>query len=300
MSLRGRRWKEESGPGAGRRTPGRLVRRRGERNASCFTPPSFRKSFAAGGTCSCFSPITRRQALFSSAALSESFPGAVFWYGSSLPEKKKAETYFRARAEGGRLILGNKSCVFLPLLDNGLVIIERPEEDEYRNEEAFRFNAVRLAVRRAEIEGVRAVLGSAAPPLEVLKWAAEGVVDVVEGRPIERPPVLSMRGDKSRGAPFVRARRNDMRHKGGPGSMRKCRYPYAAKVLCGKPFLRRVRPTASLPDLRGRRRSATIRQGRRWPAAAARAFSLMKSGVPTAAPNPSCSSRSARNTWRRG
>jgi primosomal protein N' (replication factor Y) len=136
---------------------------------------------------------------FFSRSLTESFPGAVFWYGSSLPEKKKAETYFRARAEGGRLILGNKSCVFLPLLDNGLVIIERPEEDGYRNEEAFRFNAVRLAVRRAEIAGVRAVLGSAAPPLEVLKWAAEGVVDVVEGRPIERPPVSSMRGDKNGG-----------------------------------------------------------------------------------------------------
>ncbi len=136
---------------------------------------------------------------FFSRALSESFPGAVFWYGSSLPEKKKAETYFRARAEGGRLILGNKSCVFLPLLDNGLVIIERPEEDGYRNEEAFRFDAVRLAVRRAGIEGVRAVLGSAAPPLEFLKWAAEGVVDVVAGRPIEQPPLLSMRGDKNGG-----------------------------------------------------------------------------------------------------
>jgi primosomal protein N' len=136
---------------------------------------------------------------FFSLPLSERFPGAVFRYGSSLPEKRKAEAYFRARAEGGHLILGNKSCVFLPLFDNGLVIIERPEEDGYRNEEAFRFDAVRLAVRRAGIEGVRVVLGSAAPPLEVLKWAAEGVVDVVEGPPIERPPVLSMRGERNGG-----------------------------------------------------------------------------------------------------
>jgi len=132
-------------------------------------------------------------------SLSESFPGAVFWYGSSLPEKKKAEVYFRAGAEGGRLILGNKSCVFLPLRDNGLIIIERPEEDGYRNEEAFRFNAVRLAVRRAGIEGARAVLGSAAPPLEVLKRAADGLVDVVEGSPIKSPSVSSMRGDRNRG-----------------------------------------------------------------------------------------------------
>ncbi len=136
---------------------------------------------------------------FFSRSLTESFPGAVFWYGSSLSEKKKAETYFRARAEAGRLVLGNKSCVFLPLFDNGLVIIERPEEDGYVNEEAFRFNAVRLAVRRAEIEGARVVLGSAAPPLEVMKWAAEGALDVVEGPPIERPAVVSMRGDKNGG-----------------------------------------------------------------------------------------------------
>ena len=53
-----------------------------------------------------------------------------------MPEKKRAETYFRARAKGGCLILGNKACVFLPVADTGLIIVERPEEDEYRNEDA--------------------------------------------------------------------------------------------------------------------------------------------------------------------
>ncbi len=177
--------------------------------------------------------------------LSESFPGAVFWYGSSLPEKRKAETYFRARAEGGRLILGNKSCVFLPLFDNGLVIIERPEEDEYRNEEAFRFNAVRLALRRAEIEGVLAVLGSAAPPLEVLKWAAEGVIDVVEGRPIGRPAVASMRGDRNLGRQsyvpdaMLQAIREVVDH-GGTVVVHTPRKSYAASLSCaecGRPLL---------------------------------------------------------------
>ncbi len=132
-------------------------------------------------------------------SLSKSFPGAVFWYGSFLSEKKKAEAYFRAGAEGGRLILGNKSCVFLPVRDNSLIIVERPEEDEYRNEEGFRFNAVRLAVKRAKIEGARAVLGSAAPPVEALKRAAEGRVDVVEGKPFESPALWFMRAEKNRG-----------------------------------------------------------------------------------------------------
>jgi primosomal protein N' (replication factor Y) len=106
---------------------------------------------------------------------SRAFPGAVFWYGSSIPEKRRAETYFRARVERGRLILGSKSAVFLPLAANDLIIVERPEEDEYRNEEGFKFNAVRLAMKRAEIEGIPVVLGSAAPPVELMKSAEEGL-----------------------------------------------------------------------------------------------------------------------------
>ena len=143
-------------------------------------------------------PDYRASGAFFSRALVKSFPGAVFWYGSSAPGKRKAETYFRARAEEARLILGNKSAVFLPIAANGLIIIERPEEDEYRNEEAFRFNAVRLALKRAEIEGVRCVVGSAAPPVEIVKWASEGAFDVTEGRPLDVPPVVSSVGGGER------------------------------------------------------------------------------------------------------
>lgn len=143
-------------------------------------------------------PDYRAAGAFFSSALVKSFPGAVFWYGSSTPGKRKAETYFRARAERARLILGNKSCVFLPLAACGLIIIERPEEDEYRNEEAFRFNAVRLALKRAEIEGVRCVIGSAAPPVEIVKWASEGALDVTEGRPPAAPLVACSAGGGDR------------------------------------------------------------------------------------------------------
>ena len=230
--------------------------------------------------------------------LSESFPGAVFWYGSSLPEKKKAEAYFRAGAEGGRVILGNKSCVFLPLRATGLVIVERPEEDEYRNEDAFRFNAVRLAVKRAKIEGARAVLGSAAPPLEAMKRAADGLVDVIEGSPIESPSASSMTGERNGGrqshAPdaMIGAIREALDPNGNVvvHSLRRC---YAANLSASSA----AEPSFARPAVR--RRSATIRKRRRWPARAARPFFLTTSYVPTAAPTPSCFRRSALNTWRR-
>ena len=37
---------------------------------------------------------------FFSRSLSESFPGAVFWYGSSLPEKRKAEDLLQGESRG--------------------------------------------------------------------------------------------------------------------------------------------------------------------------------------------------------
>jgi len=112
--------------------------------------------------------------------LSEKFPTKVIQYGVSVTPKKRMEAYFRARNEGGHIILGSRSCLFLPVLKNGLIIVERPEEDEYRNEEGFRFNAVDLAIQRAEIEHVPIVLGSVSPPLEIYKRAIDGELHIIE------------------------------------------------------------------------------------------------------------------------
>jgi primosomal protein N' (replication factor Y) len=188
-------------------------------------------------------------AFFCSSFL-EHFPGAVSWYGSAVPEKRKAEAYFRARGEGGRLILGNKSCVFLPLRDHGLVIVERPEEDEYRNESAFKFNAVRLAIKRAEIAAVRVVLGSAAPPVEIAAWAQGGGADIEEGPPLPRPLVSSVRGERGGDGPdaLVHAVRETL-DQGGSVVIHTPRRAYAAHLscaACGEPLLCPVCGAATL------------------------------------------------------
>jgi len=105
--------------------------------------------------------------------LSEAFRGRVFWYGSSIPLKKRMETYFRARQDCGCLILGNKSSVFLPVNRLSCIIVERDEEDEYRNEEGFRFNPPTVAIQRAEIERTGLFIGSASPSIESYHHAQE-------------------------------------------------------------------------------------------------------------------------------
>lgn len=105
--------------------------------------------------------------------LSAAFRDRVFWYGSSIPLKKRMEAYFRVRQGGGHLVLGNKSAVFLPVNRLSCIIVERDEEDEYRNEEGFRFNPPVVAIQRAGIEKTGLLIGSASPSIESYRDARE-------------------------------------------------------------------------------------------------------------------------------
>ena len=119
-------------------------------------------------------------------SLSERFPGRVFWYASAARKANRMEAYFRARSGKGCIVVGNKSCVFLPLSQNSLIILERLEEDEYRNEEGFKFSAVKVAMKRAELENIPIHMGSVAPSLDMVKSVEEGLItsersDIADG-----------------------------------------------------------------------------------------------------------------------
>jgi primosomal protein N' (replication factor Y) (superfamily II helicase) len=136
---------------------------------------------------------------FFSRALAKRFPGAVSWYGSSMGARKRAEVYFSGRSRGGQLILGNRSAVFLPLRSLGLMIVERPEEDQYRNEDAFKFNAVQLAIRKAQIEAVPVILGSVSPTVEIMKLVEEGEILLTEGDSFPAPTLSSIGNERVKG-----------------------------------------------------------------------------------------------------
>ncbi len=118
----------------------------------------------------------------------EAFPGRVVWHTTAIPAKSRMETYFRARNEEPLLILGNKGSVFLPMKRCGLIIVEKPEEEEYRNEESFHFNAATVAFRRASSGGVPVVFGSVAPSLEMMRAAQEKTLKIIE-RPLPQTMV---------------------------------------------------------------------------------------------------------------
>ncbi|HAR94833.1 MAG TPA: hypothetical protein DCR97_02555 [Deltaproteobacteria bacterium] len=113
----------------------------------------------------------------------------VLYFGSHMPAKRKGEVYFRTRNQGGYLVIGTRSCLFLPTHNTRLIIVERPEDDGYRNDQALQFDGVALATKLAELRGVPILYGSVSPPLDVMKGVEEGIVESIGGEPVTTKPV---------------------------------------------------------------------------------------------------------------
>ncbi len=112
--------------------------------------------------------------------ISGRFKDKVFWYGSPGRTKKRMEAYFKAQSNESCIIMGNKSAVFLPMINNGLILVERSEEDGYRNEDGVNFNSWMIALKRAEIDNIPISFGSVSPPLDVWKAAEDNKINIID------------------------------------------------------------------------------------------------------------------------
>ncbi len=85
---------------------------------------------------------------------------------SALTEAQRRATW-QAVAQGQvHVVLGTRSAVFAPVPKLGLIVVDEEQEPSYKNMQSPRFNTRDLAIKRAQIEGVPIILGSATPSLE--------------------------------------------------------------------------------------------------------------------------------------
>jgi primosomal protein N' (replication factor Y) len=109
-----------------------------------------------------------------------------------------------------QVVVGARSAVFAPVPHLGLVVLDEEHDASFKQDTAPRYHARDVALRRAELENVPLVLGSATPSLESWQRTKEGPWKLVEmprrvfDRPLPHVHTIDLRAEThsrhSRGA----------------------------------------------------------------------------------------------------
>ncbi len=113
----------------------------------------------------------------------DAFGDVVISSHSKLTEAQRHKIWNEAsEATAGnrpRIIVGPRSCLFLPLHNLGLVVVDECHETSYKQEQHPRYQAVTVAGKLGALTGARVILGSATPALQELYLAQIGRIGYV-------------------------------------------------------------------------------------------------------------------------
>jgi primosomal protein N' (replication factor Y) (superfamily II helicase) len=136
-------------------------------------------------------------------AFEEAFGPAVLASHSKLTEAERHRVWLQAMdsvTQGTpRVIVGPRSCLFMPVSKLGLIVIDECHESTYKQEQHLRYHALPTAARRARIAGAKLVLGSATPGVVEVQLAGVGrisyskILQRVNNIPQSQGKILDMR-----------------------------------------------------------------------------------------------------------
>jgi primosomal protein N' (replication factor Y) len=101
------------------------------------------------------------------------------------------------------VVVGARSAIFAPTRRLGLIVIDEEHESTFKQETTPRYHARDVAVKRAQLEGIPVLLGSATPSLETWHNAERGrytrlsLPSRVEGRPMPGVELIDLRHEKT-------------------------------------------------------------------------------------------------------
>jgi primosomal protein N' (replication factor Y) len=99
---------------------------------------------------------------------------------SGLTNTERHRYWQRIATGQADVIVGARSAVFAPVPNLGMIVVDEEHEPSYKQDTAPRYHGRDVAIKRAQLEGVPILLGSATPSLETW-WR------------VTKPPVVSPR-----------------------------------------------------------------------------------------------------------
>jgi primosomal protein N' (replication factor Y) (superfamily II helicase) len=127
----------------------------------------------------------------------ERFGDTVAVLHSKLSDGERHDEWARLRRGEARICVGPRSAVFAPLSDVGLIVVDEEHDPSYKHEGDPRYDARRVAMRRARVSGAVLVAGSATPrPESVHALPRLRLPSRVDGRALPPVEVVDMREAK--------------------------------------------------------------------------------------------------------
>lgn len=97
------------------------------------------------------------------AEFSESFNDIIITH-SNMTESQRHLAWLEAlHSDEPRVVIGPRSALFMPLRDVGAIIVDEAHEPSYKQEQAPRYSALRLATVLGRAHGAKVLFGSATP-----------------------------------------------------------------------------------------------------------------------------------------
>lgn len=93
---------------------------------------------------------------------------------SGMSEKEKLTMWHLARNGVADIIIGTRSAIFTPFKNLGMIIVDEEHDASFKQNDGFKYSARDLAVKRAQMQDLPVILGSATPSLESLLNAQQG------------------------------------------------------------------------------------------------------------------------------
>ncbi|MFI4860681.1 MAG: primosomal protein N' [Phycisphaerales bacterium JB063] len=85
---------------------------------------------------------------------------------SGLTAAQRHAQWRRIQSGKATIVVGARSAVFAPVANLALVIVDEEHDSSYKQDQLPRYHARDVAIKRAQLEGVPVLLGSATPSLE--------------------------------------------------------------------------------------------------------------------------------------
>jgi primosomal protein N' (replication factor Y) len=94
----------------------------------------------------------------------------IYSYNSAISNSDKFGLWKLLQEDSSpKLILGVRSSVFLPIKNLGLIIVDEEHDQSFKQDDRCTYNARDIAIKRASLQKIPVILGSATPMVETYK-----------------------------------------------------------------------------------------------------------------------------------